>query len=284
MKRSVEILILMLLSCIGFAADDFKSVLGEVDRRPPFAKAGKEPMSLSFVQLDAANPWRYGILQIMEVNASMERVVAVVDDVNSYSEIFRGITQVEIKEAKSRDDFILFTEVAIPLPFVANDRTNVHYRVERKKDFVKYRYSLVSGNHLEAFEGITVIWPVDAGHSIYWELDFIEPGYGSSRALPATNFWRQNALGNVQSDWAIKLRAEMPKESKENVRKASEEFAEKFFDQVIAAFSSPLSHADLLAMITPTKPTTAAEKKSPSGPKSSTAKPKQSGPKREPKP
>jgi hypothetical protein len=252
--------------------------------RPAFPLADAKGPALSFVKLSPADPWQVGILQVVPVDAPFEKLVATLDDTAGYVGLFQDLKISERRNEKGPDDFVLFTETSIPIPFVANDRTSAHYTVTRAKNRVKYRFTLVEGNHLKTFTGLIGLEAREGGKSVYWEFDLIEPSYGAGRILPPKKFWKESALSSAQSDWAIKLRTEQPGLAKEKILEESGKLADSKEDEIAEAYKRAPDLAGFLASMSPPAPSSVASPKSPSGPAPSTARPKASGPKSEPKP
>jgi hypothetical protein len=247
-----------------------------------FPVAPSEAVSVMFVKL-GNDPWQIGMLQKMRVNAPLKQLLAVLDDVPGYVGIFDDLVKAEKREIKSADDYLLFTETSIPLPFVPNDKTSMRYRVEHYPAATSFRFGLTEGNHLRAFEGFALAVADGPLSSVYWEFDLIEPAFGFSRSLPVKKFWVQNAEGSAQSDWALKLKAEGGKKSAE-ILAESKRRSEILVDSFAAAYDAPVSFETLLAQATPANPSSKASAKKPLAPPASTAKPNASGPKSEPKP
>ncbi len=242
-----------------------------------------ETVSVSFIKL-GDDPWRMGILQKMRVNAPLDRLVHAIDDTDGYVGIFDDLKKSERRDIKSPDDYVLFTETEIPLPFVPNDKTSMHYRIERKTNSVLYRFDLTEGNHLLSYNGVALAASDGAQSSVYWELDLYEPGFGMSRALPVKKFWIQNAESSVQSDWALKEKAEKPNSKPEEILADSKKRAEALDDTLAKAYEGSTSFESLLAQAIPATPNTNANAKNPLSPASSMASPKHNGPKSDPNP
>jgi hypothetical protein len=242
-----------------------------------------QPVFLEFFPL-GEDPWKKGFLQCLDIEAPLAKVVAIVDDMPAYTSIFKDLLKSEIRDRQSSSDFNLFSETHIPVPLIANDRTTIHYHVTRARDWVLYDFELVASNHLKAYAGNQLVTSVGPNLTKYCELDLQEPENGASRMIPAKKFWQENAAGNIQSDWAFKLRAEQASAPSEKILKDSDAFADSLGEKIGTSFTQPTSAAALLAKINPTMPNPAGSINSPKGPAFSTAKPKQSGPKSDPSP
>lgn len=286
LTRAKDFFLFITLLTPAYARADFSAFTAKLAERARAASllpltAGEE-VSVSFVRVDA-DPWHMGIVQRFRVNAPLAKLLAALDDVPGYVGIFTDLKRAELRD-QSGEEFTLFTETAIPLPFVPNDRTSVRYRTWRAEGHVLYQFQLKEGNHLNAYEGVALAAADGPHHSVYWEIDLIEPGFGASRALPAKKLWVQNALGSAQSDWALKLKAEGALGKAADILGESEKRAEKMEDAVASAFAHPASFEDLLAQYKPASPSASASPKKPFSANPSTAKPKHKGPKSEPKP
>jgi hypothetical protein len=243
----------------------------------------EKDFSVSYVKM-GEDPWKMGLLQVVKVSAPLEALLAVIDNVPGYVGLFNDLKVSEVREKKSADDYEMFSETSIPFPFVPNDQTTTHYLVTRAKNGAEYRYSLVKGNHLKQFEGVAAAIAIDAKHSLYWEFDWMETEYGASRIVPAKKFWTENGISSLQSDWALKLKAENNSMPSTEALAESDKFAGDQEAQIASAYAAALPFPEFLEKYIPKSPSKTAPEKSPMGPVHSTANPKQSGPKREPKP
>jgi hypothetical protein len=246
-------------------------------------KADEPPLSVYFVKL-SDNPWQLAIAQVVEVNAPLEQLVAALEDVPGYVGIFKDLVKAERLNISGADEFSLLTETSIPIPLISNDKTRMRYRVKRGPGKVIYRFSLEEGNNLKQFEGLAGAVARERGRSAYWEIDLLEPGFGAARMLPSGKFWKESASASVQSDWALKLKAEKPSSPAASILEESEKFADAQDKLVAAAYDTALTWDAFLAITRPAAPSKAASPKSPGGPEASTAKPKHKGPSKEPKP
>ncbi len=247
-----------------------------------FLPAAAEDITVTFIHL-SDDPWKYALLQVMRVQAPLKCLQTVVDDVKGYVGIFDNLLTSERREAKNANDYVLFTESEIPIPLVANDKTSVHYQVSSGPQWSLYRFSLVAGNHLKQFEGVAGAVALTAQSSLYWEIDALEPAFGISRMLPPKKFWLQNGLANLQSDWALKLKAEGA-QSPGEILAESKKKADAGEAGINKNYEAALTLEALLAQTKPSIPNKAANPNRPSGPPASTNKPKHSGPNKEPKP
>jgi hypothetical protein len=273
-------LLWILFSAVAQAG--FSAQAEKVAHSTSFPVGASETVSISFVKL-GNDPWQLGMLQKIRVNAPLERLTAALDDVPGYVGIFDDLEKSEKRSVVSPDDYVVFTETSIPLPFVPNDKTSMRYRIEHLPRAVGYRFALTEGNHLRSYDGYALASADGPRSSVYWELDFIEPAFGISRGLPVKKFWVQNAEGSAQSDWALKLKAEGFGDS-QSILAESKKRASELEESLGAAYEAATPFEALLAQTIPTSPSANASAKKPTAPPHSTAKPKANGPKSDPSP
>ena len=248
-----------------------------------FPEISENSVSIQFVKV-GENPWHFGILQKFRVKAPLQRLVQALDDTDSYVGIIQDLIKIEKRAVRSQNDFILFTETEIPVPFVSNDKTSMHYLVERKEKFSIYRFRLAEGNHLHQYEGLAIAAAEGSNASTYWELDVYEPGFGLNRALPVKKFWIQNAVSSAQACWAFKLKAEGFSSQPFAILEESKKRAASLEESLGKSQQTPLAFKDLPAQIRPISPSSSEREKNPTSPAFSTAIPKQTGPSKEPSP
>ena len=234
------------------ASNQVQAVLHTMDHVPAaFLPESSNLPKIIFVRLDPEDPWSLGIVRVMRVKASGKLFQAVLDDIPAYVGLFKDLNVATRTPASVGGGFVLFTETEIPLPFVANDRTSVRYGTRKSGEYTLSDFSLVESNHLKSFEGAALMAPVGKGEVVYWKVTFIKVDYGAARVLPPKMFWVKNALGGLQADWALKLRAEETSLAPENALKQSEAFSHTQEDAVSAAFDNANSFDDFLKNLTP---------------------------------
>lgn len=215
-------------------------------RIPANLKLAGEP-TVSFVHFAGADPWELGVLRVMRVRSSVAKMLAVVENVPGYVGLFKNVTEARGTPVAEEKSQVVYTETKIPIPFVANDRTSVKYRQETKNGRRLTTFSLVTSNHLNALSGASLLIPLNEAECAYWQLSLIKVGYGAARAMPPRMFWAENALGSLQADQAMKLRAENPQLKPEEILSKSEVLARAQIGEVKAAYEKPRDLADLLA-------------------------------------
>ncbi len=173
-----------------------------------FAKASI-PEEPSFRFFSTPNrSWLIGMRQVFLVHAKPERVALVLDTVKEYTGIFSGVKKAEFTEYKSINEYSVFTETQVDFPFVPNDQTELSYHIDRSQGKVLYRYTLKKSNSVNQFDGVIFLLATKEGDTLYFEYDSFEPDLGIAKMAGEQKIWVESALGNFQSDWAVKLRAE----------------------------------------------------------------------------
>ena len=190
--------------CFGAVMEDLAKKLGA----DSFAKASI-PEEPSFHFFSTPNrSWLIGMRQVFLVHAKPERVALVLDSVKEYTGIFSGVKKAEFTEFKSINEYSVFTETQVDFPFVPNDQTELSYHIDRSSGKVLYRYALKKSNSVNQFDGVIFLLATKEGDTIYFEYDSFEPDLGIAKMAGEQKIWVESALGNFQSDWAVKLRAE----------------------------------------------------------------------------
>jgi len=231
------------------AAARVLAILQNTSHLPPAeVPASPGEAKISFVQLDPADSWSLGVLRVMRVRVPPHKMISVIDDIPAYVGLFKDLLVAKRTPAAGHE-FVLFTETHIPLPLVANDRTSVRYHCQITNARRLTSFELVEGNHLGGLDGASLLLPLKDGESVYLQLSFVHVAYGMARALPVKMFWAENAMGSLQADWALKLRAEQPAHAAEEILEESEGFSRAQFDRIKAAFEKPRKLADFIASL-----------------------------------
>lgn len=162
-----------------------------------------------------------GLEQVMHVSASLERVEAVLDDVNNYARLFFGFKDVRIV---SRDDnrWTISWEQEVPFFFVPNVKYDTFYLVDSSQPGRKfYRYKLKESGQLKFSDGAIIVETESNGGTLFAEFDYFEADWGILKVLGVKKIWRESIESIVLSDFAIKLKAEHPDWDYERVKDAS---------------------------------------------------------------
>jgi len=150
-----------------------------------------------------------GIEQWMWIDAPIQTVTAVMDDMNHYQKMFPDYDDIHIVST-DRNKIVTFWEQHIPLfPNVKYEVTYI--RDESKPGMKIYRYQLLKSSKLINNDGIIVLESMSDGGKIrtrYTEYDFYNANWGLLKTIAPTRIWKESAEGIYLSDIAIKLKAE----------------------------------------------------------------------------
>jgi len=154
------------------------------------------------------DPFYVGVLQVLRIDAPLERVAAVVDDFQRYPRIFEDLLKVDVAR-RDGNRSLTHWEQSIGIPFIPNDtRTMIYLRNAPTPDRRVYRYQLERGNHLGSNDGLIVLERLEGTRTRYFELDFIDAAPGLARIAGSSRFWRDTVREIYQADVAILLRSE----------------------------------------------------------------------------
>lgn len=173
---------------------------------------------------DPKSDFAIGIRQQQWIHAPMEKVEAVVDDLPGYAKIVSDLEKVEILE-RDRNKWLTRWEQHVPFPFVPNDKSEIYYLNAKEKSGERkfYRYQLKRGDNLKYNDGVIVIERKSASLTLYTEYDFWDADWGIAKAAGEDKLWQSNVSGTIQSDLAVKIKAENPSWSDEKIMDASNE-------------------------------------------------------------
>jgi hypothetical protein len=150
-----------------------------------------------------------GIVQRMDVAAPLAEVMAVLEDIAHYREMFPGLVDARVVPG-SRDGnrYVTAWEQRVPVFFLPNVRYELTYLLARTSaDRVVYRYRLARSRDLTNSDGLVVLERVGPARTRFTEYDFFNARWGF---LPERTVWRESLRGAYASDMAVKLRAEHP--------------------------------------------------------------------------
>ncbi|MGK5089164.1 hypothetical protein WDW86_16560 [Bdellovibrionota bacterium FG-2] len=178
------------------------------------------------------NEFYIGLQQRMWVNAPLERVEAILDDVKGYQEIFPDLDDVHVV-SRTNNMFVTFWEQHVPVFFIPNVKFEMNYIVNKPSTDRKiYRYQLRKGQHLKKNNGAIIIERDKSSDSKdktrYTEFDFYDADWGPLKTLAPGRIWKESIGGIFVSDLAVKLKAENPSWPNQKVKEESKKLMEKF--------------------------------------------------------
>lgn len=150
-----------------------------------------------------------GLVQRMEIAASLREVDSVLADVAHYRELFPGLVDVhEVPGSRDGNRYVTAWEQRVPVFFIPNTRYELTYLVSRiAGERIVYRYRLARSGAVTNSDGIVVLEARGPNRTRFTEYDFFNARWG---ILPERAVWRESLRGSVASDLAIKLKAEHP--------------------------------------------------------------------------
>ncbi len=187
----------------------------------------KNPVQLKCLETPG-NPDYIGVLQSMNISASMQRVEAVLDNVNQYSEIFSGFQDIHVI-SQDGNQFLTFWEQNIPLFLIPNIKYKIQYIVNKTNPDKKiYRYKLKEVSQIKESDGLIVLERVSNEITRYFELDFYDADWGMLKTIAPGRIWRGSVESIYLSDISIKLRSENSEWSTKKVVEESQKILDHY--------------------------------------------------------
>ena len=184
-----------------------------------------------------------GLRQEMIVHASVEAVVAVLDDFADYPRMFDDLLRAEATET-GPGAFSLLQEQRVPIPFVKAATFTLNYLVDdRGPDGKGYLYKLKESNRLKFDDGMIRLTRTQGGECRFLEYDFALADWGALGSLAPSKIWAASISGTIVSDLTIKLRAEHPDWNLGRVRDEAKREASKYDLRRIASEALPADAA-----------------------------------------
>jgi hypothetical protein len=184
-----------------------------VARRPPAVAtpttpAPPQPLQLTCLSTPGEEAY-VGALQVAVVEAPLAAVVAILDDVPHYRDLFPDTVDVhEVPGSRQGDRFVTAWEQKAPVFFLPNTRYQLVYRVDRQRpDRVVYRYWLRRAGALRHSDGVVLLEALAPGLTRFTEYDLFDAAWGP---VPMSMVWGEALKGMYLSDTALLLKAEHP--------------------------------------------------------------------------
>ena len=175
-----------------------------------------------------------GLQQLMAISAPLKAVEEVVSDLNHYADLFSGFQKIEIIQKEDN----LWTsdwEQIVPIFFIPNIKYQMFYLVDQSlPQRIVYRYKLKESDSLRTFDGLIILESLTDHETRYTEYDFYDADYGPLTFLAPGRIWKDGVQGFIQSDFAIKLKAEHPDWSYSKIKQQAASLTEAFpLDEVL---------------------------------------------------
>ena len=157
----------------------------------------------------AGNERYVGMRQAVDIRAPLAVVVAVLDDIGHYKDLFPDTVDVRLLAGSPlQGRFVTAWVQRAPVFFLPDITYELAHRVDRHDPArVVYRYRLRRGDQLTSSDGIVVLEAIEGGITHFTEYDFFDARWG---AVPTGVVWRESLRSAHHSDLAIKLRSEHP--------------------------------------------------------------------------
>lgn len=185
-----------------------------------------QPLRIQCVEKEG-NRFYIGLVQDMVIEAPLQKVAAVLDDMDHYKDLFPDFDDIH---AVSRDGnrILTFWEQHIPVFFIPNVKYQVIYQVEgNRPDRRIYRYQLDKVGHIKNNDGMIVIYSDGPTRTKYVEYDFFDADWGPLTTFAPGRIWRDSVEGIYLSDIAIRMKAEHPDWSYKQISKESRKVLEQ---------------------------------------------------------
>ncbi len=167
-------------------------------------------------------PFLIGTTHQIKINASFSKVIEIFEDFSGYADIFPGLKRVQLTQRLDPQQFIVRFE-SNPFPLVPNTIYSTLYKVRTSTPEQKiYTYQLYKTDDLNGLDGLVVIQKNGASETLYYEIDFLDAKWGMAETFAPKSIWRESVTEAVQSDFALKFRAEDPTKSLKKVKRDAE--------------------------------------------------------------
>jgi hypothetical protein len=189
----------------------YRALLDEVVARPnpeASAPASSQPLRLTCLATPGEEGY-VGALQEAVIEAPLSVVVALLDDLPHYRDLFPDTVDVhEVPGSRQGDRFVTAWEQKAPVFFIPNTRYALVYRVDRGDPArVVYRYWLHRAGALRQSDGAVILEALGPGRTRFTEYDLFDAAWGP---VPMSMVWNEALKGMFLSDLALKLKAEHP--------------------------------------------------------------------------
>ena len=192
--------------------------------------------------LETANVDAYvGTLRRVVIQAPIETVEAVLNDIAHYREWMPGAVDVHvIPGSTSGNRFATSWEQRVPVFFLPNITYELSHVVDKSRTgVVIYRYKLRRSDMLLASDGIAILETLGPGRTRFTEYGFFRP---RPSVVPASVIWQQSVKGAFRSAVSIKVRAENPGWSDGELSRESERLEESSSELVERCLADRHAH------------------------------------------
>ncbi len=157
------------------------------------------------------NPLYIGMLQMMWVQAPLQRVEAVIEDAGQFKDFFPGFLESKLTPIAANRWQVYFEQ---PPPVIFTKKiiySMLYMAVQPTAKMKIYRYQEKDGNYLKSSDGTIVLEEMGPNLTRYIEYDFWDADWGLAKTLGlGGKIWHENVRGSALTDIALKLKAENP--------------------------------------------------------------------------
>ena len=167
-----------------------------------------------------------GVEHFLKIQAPLERVFAVVSDVDHYQSLFPGFEQVKILE-QNQNLWTILWEQTIPVFFIPNVKYETYYLIQREKNRTFIRMQLKNSTKINHTDGLITL-ESRGGATLYTEYDFFDADYGILKTLAPGRIWKDPVEAMFLSDLAVRFKSENPGLSYADITKKTKAVLAKF--------------------------------------------------------
>lgn len=232
---------------LGGPPSSYAEVLRDIAARraAPPAEALASVIDLTCVATPGDGKY-VGLVQRMEIAASLREVDSILADVAHYRDLFPGLVDVqEVPGSRDGNRYATAWEQRVHVFFIPNTRYELTYLVSHPaEDRIVYRYRLARRGDVTNSDGLVVLAAAGPNRTRFTEYDFFNARWG---ILPEGMVWRESLRGSVASDLAIKMKAEHPARSYPEIASEAERVRRELDGEVERCLRRRVAAGDVLA-------------------------------------
>ena len=212
---------------------------GEIQLKDPdFEKSG--PVFINVMHTEGRSVY-VGVEQRMIINAPLEQVESVVDNIDQYYKMFPSHESTKIL-SKDGNMWLTSYEQSLPVFFLPNVKFKMTYITDKSSpDRKLYRFQLQQSKDVLYDDGVVVL-ERDGAKTKYTKYDFYEPDLGFAKLFAVSKVWNDSIAGIFAADYSIKLKSENPTWDYNKIKDVAETAGEKFMknsDEILSNHNRP---------------------------------------------
>ncbi len=150
-----------------------------------------------------------GVIQRFVIHAELKTVQNVLEDFESYKDLFAETVRVEADKQNPFEWLITWTQSA-PVIFASRPQHELYYKISSEPKAKIYRTSLKKSTHLIYSQGLIKLVELDSQNTLYFESDFYNANWGLAKIEGTKSLFERNIKELVQTDIALKIKSENP--------------------------------------------------------------------------